>query len=101
MTKITAKKQAALTANTEVGPMNESQTPPKAGPKIPDMFSCNPPSVAAERSSWGETISGTIEDQAGAANAKPTPIRNTEIRMTVDTEKMKPTEDRQSRRRDC
>jgi hypothetical protein len=28
------------------------------------MFSCNPPSVAAERSSLWETISGTIEDDA-------------------------------------
>ena len=79
---MTAKKQAAFAANTEFGPMNESETPPKAGPKIPDMFSCNPPRVAAERSSLGETISGTIEAQAGAANAKPTPIRNTAIRMT-------------------
>jgi hypothetical protein len=56
-------------------------TSAKAGPNIPDMFSCNPPSVTAERSSWGETISGTIEVQASAANAKPTPIRNREIRM--------------------
>lgn len=64
MTRITATKQAALTANTVLGPINESQTPPRAGPRIPDMFSCNPPSVAAERSSLWETISGTIEDDA-------------------------------------
>src|ERR1700722_13324049 len=82
MTRITTTKQAAFTANTEFGPINESQMPPRAGPKIPEMFSCNPPSVVAERSSFWETISVTIEDQAGAANAKPTPIRNTDIRTT-------------------
>jgi hypothetical protein len=48
-----------------------------AGPKIPEMFSCKPPSVAAEGSSEVETISGTIEVQAGASNAKPTAIKNT------------------------
>src|ERR1700722_7598671 len=80
--KITTKKQTAFSAKTKVGPISESATPPNAGPTIPEMFICNPPSVAAERSSSGKTISGTLEAQAGAANAKPTPIKNTENRIT-------------------
>jgi hypothetical protein len=33
---------------------------------IPEIFNCNPPSAAAEGSSWSVTTSGTIADQAGA-----------------------------------
>ena len=82
LAKITAKKQAAFTANTELAPMKGSKNPPRAGPKIPEMLSCKPPRVAAEGSSEVETISGMIEVQAGDSNAKPAAIRNTATNTT-------------------
>ena len=51
--------------------------PPRAGPIIPEIFSCKPLRVAADGNSSSETTSGTIAVQAGALKANPVPIRNT------------------------
>src|SRR5260370_38781714 len=51
--------------------------PPIAGPIMPEMFNCKPPTVEAAGSSSLETISGWIDVQAGEQNAKPHPIKKT------------------------
>src|SRR5580704_13822837 len=80
--RITTRKQAAFTANTEFAPIIGTSKPPKAGPIIPEMFSCKPPKIVAEGSSALETTSDTIDVQTGAFRAKPTPMRNTKTRIT-------------------
>src|ERR1700693_214801 len=52
-----------------------------AGPTIPQMLSCKPPRVTAEGSSSFDTTSGITALQAGAQNAKPTPIRKTHAKI--------------------
>jgi hypothetical protein len=59
------KKQAEFIAKTELGLINRNNKPPIAGPIMPEIFSCRPPSVAAEGSSSFETISGWTDVQAG------------------------------------
>src|SRR5580704_14535954 len=80
--RITTRKQAAFTAKTEFGPINGTSKPPKAGPIIPEMFSCKPPKIVAEGSSAFETISDTLDVKTGAFRAKPIPMRNTKTRIT-------------------
>src|SRR6516225_1623785 len=80
--KITGRKQAAFIANTKFGPNNGTSSPPKAGPTIPEMFSCKPAKVVAEGNSVLETTSETVDVQTGAFSAKPTPIKNTPARIT-------------------
>src|SRR6266436_6505476 len=79
--RTTTRKQAALTAKTNFAPPNGTNKPPNAGPIIPEMLSCKPLNVAAEGSSASETTWGTIDVQAGALKAKPTPMKNTQPRM--------------------
>ena len=79
--RTTTRKQAALTAKTNFAPANGTNKPPNAGPIIPEMLSCKPLKVAAEGSSASETTWGTIDVQAGALKAKPTPMKNTQTRM--------------------
>src|SRR6516225_7944858 len=50
---------------------------------IPETFNCNPPSAAADGNSSTATTSETNADQAGALNAKPRPIINTQNRRTL------------------
>ena len=76
------RKQAAFTAKTKFGPITGTNNPPKAGPIIPEMFSCKPPKIPAEGSSTFETTSDTLDVQAGAFKAKPTPIANTLVMIT-------------------
>src|SRR5580700_2796137 len=52
-----------------------------AGPTIPQRLSCKPPRVTAEGNSSFDTTSGISALQAGALNAKPTPIRKTDAKM--------------------
>ena len=52
------KKQTEFIAKTAFGLTTRRSTPPSAGPIIPEIFNCNPPSVEAEGSSSFETISG-------------------------------------------
>src|SRR5580704_4105860 len=80
--RMTNRKQAAFSAKTEFGPINEISKPPKAGPIIPEMFSCKPPKMVAEGSSAFETTSDTLDVQTGAFRAKPTPTRKTKTRIT-------------------
>src|SRR3984893_7421297 len=79
--RTTTRKQAALAANTNFAPAHGTNKPPNAGPIIPEMLSCKPLNVAAEGSSASETTWGTIEVQAGALKANPTPMINTQPRM--------------------
>src|SRR6202011_3810721 len=79
--RTTTRKQAALTAKTNFAPANGTNKPPNAGPIIPEMLSCKPLKVAAEGSSPSDTTWGTIDVQAGALKAKPTPRKNTPTRM--------------------
>lgn len=74
---MTTRKQTAFTANTQFAPINGKSMPPRAGPIIPEIFSCKPLKVAADGNSASETTSGTIAVQAGALKANPVPIRNT------------------------
>ncbi len=53
---ITTRKQAAFATNTELAPINGISRPPRPGPIIPEMFSCNPLKVTAAGSSVSETI---------------------------------------------
>src|SRR6516162_8760248 len=78
----TATKQRALSMKTVLAPTKSKSSPPRAGPSIAEMFSCNPLKVEAEGSSSLDTISGTTAEKAGALNANPVPMRNTEPRMT-------------------
>src|ERR1700730_10071092 len=77
----TSRKQDALTAKTKFALANGIKKPPKTGPIIPEMLSCKPLKVAADGSSPSETTWDTIDVQAGALKAKPTPSRNTPARM--------------------
>src|ERR1700726_3456492 len=77
----TRRKQPALTAKTKFAPASGTKKPPNTGPIIPEMLSCKPLKVAADGSSPSETTWGTIDVQAGALKAKPTPTRNTLARM--------------------
>src|SRR6202795_2057827 len=79
---ITIKKQMEFSVNTQFAPMSGSSIPPIAGPRIPEMLSCKPPSVAADGSSSSDTISGTIAVQAGALKANPIPVKKIQIRIT-------------------
>ena len=63
-------------------PSSGSRKPPRAGPTIPERFSCTPPSVTAEGSSSLLTMSGTMAPQTGAPNASPIPS----AKMQVSTE---------------
>src|ERR1700722_10368175 len=78
---MTIRKQIELRVNTQFAPMSGSSIPPIAGPRIPEILSCKPPSVAAEGSSSSDTSSGTIAVQAGALKANPIPIRKTQKRI--------------------
>ena len=77
MTKQTARKITALIEIRSGAPSVGRINPPKAGPKIPAIFTCTPPSVTAEGSSSLLTILGTIALQTGALKAMPTPSANT------------------------
>src|ERR1700730_11137128 len=79
--RITTRKQIAFTVNTQFAPISGSSIPPIAGPRIPEMFSCKPPSVAADGSASSETSSGTIAVQAGALKANPIPVKKIQIRI--------------------
>jgi hypothetical protein len=79
--RITIRKQIAFTVNTQFAPISGSSIPPTAGPRIPEMLSCKPPSVAADGSSSFDTTSGTIAVQAGAVKANPIPIKKIQIRI--------------------
>ena len=52
------KKQTEFIAKTTFGLTTRRSNPPRAGPIIPEIFNCNPPSVEAEGSSSLVTISG-------------------------------------------
>lgn len=75
---MTIRKQIAFTVNTQFAPIKGSSMPPRAGPTIPEIFSCKPLRVAADGNSSSDTSSGTIAVQAGALKANPIPIRNTQ-----------------------
>ena len=79
--RITITKQIALSVNTQFAPISGSSNPPIAGPRIPEMLSCKPPSVAADGSSSSDTSSGTIAVQAGALKANPIPVRKIQTRI--------------------
>src|SRR6202047_3258858 len=79
--RITTRKQIAFTVNTQFAPISGRSIPPIAGPRIPEMLSCKPPSVTADGSSSSDTSSGTIAVQAGALKANPIPIRKTQIKI--------------------
>src|ERR1700730_9620010 len=79
--RITTKKPTAFSANTQFAPMSGSSIPPIAGPRIPEMLSCKPPSVAADGSSSFDTSSGIIAVQAGALKANPIPIKKIQMRI--------------------
>ena len=55
---------------------NGSNKPPNNGPIIPAMLSCKLPKVAAEGNSASEMTWRTIDVQAGALIANPTPMKN-------------------------
>src|SRR5262245_28039501 len=75
------RKQAALRAKTKFDPANGTSKAANAGPTIPERLSCKPPNITAEGSSASETIWGTIDVQAGALKANPTPMKSTETKM--------------------
>src|SRR5258707_11558363 len=77
----TASKQRALSAKTVLAPTKTKSSPPRAGPIIPEMFSCSPLKVDAEGSSSLDTISRTTAEKTGALNANPVPLRNIDPRM--------------------
>ena len=72
-TRATPRNASALTEMSSGAPSSGSMRPPRAGPTIPERFSCTPPSVTAEGSSSLLTMSGTIAPQTGALNASPIP----------------------------
>jgi hypothetical protein len=76
------RKARAFKEKSIAGPMIGKRRPPKAGPRIPPRFICTPPRVMADASSSFWTISGTIDPQTGALNAKPIPSKKTVVRMT-------------------
>ena len=73
MTRATTRNVSALTEMRSGAPSSGSRKPPRAGPTIPERFSCTPPSVIAEGSSSLLTMSGTMAPQTGAPNARPIP----------------------------
>src|SRR5438552_11748931 len=79
--RTTTRKQAAFKAKTKLAPANGINKPPNAGPIIPEMLNCKPLNVAAEGNSASETTWGTIDVQAGALKANPTPMANKLTRM--------------------
>jgi hypothetical protein len=76
-----ARKARALREKSIAGPMMGKRRPPKAGPTITAKFICTPPRVIAEASSSFWAISGTMDAQTGALNAKPIPSKKTVVRM--------------------
>ena len=68
-----ATTRNARNAMRNGAPSSGSSKPPRAGPTMPERFSCTPPSVIAEGSSSLLTMSGTMAPQTGAPNASPIP----------------------------
>jgi|ERR1700733_1639364 hypothetical protein len=85
--EITTKKHKAFRPKTQLGETNRRANPPSAGPIIPEILNWSPLKVEAEGSSSFVTISGTIEAQAGALKAKPTPVKKTQTKMSVGVSK--------------
>ena len=79
--RTTRRKQAALRAKTKFAPANGTNKAANAGPISPETLSCKPRKITAEGSSACETTWGTIDVQAGALKANPTPIRKTQTKM--------------------
>ena len=79
----TNKKPAAFRANTKGASSLERRIPAKAGPRIPDIFSCSPPRVKADGNSSSVTSCGTSDAHAGALTAKPRPSTNTPTRSSI------------------
>ena len=73
MTRATTRNASALNEMSSGAPSSGSRKPPRAGPTIPERFSCTPPSVIAEGSSSLLTMSGTMAPQTGAPKASPIP----------------------------
>ena len=73
MTRATTRNVSALIEMSSGAPSSGSRRPPRAGPTIPERFSCTPPSVTAEGSSSLLTISGTMAPHTGALKASPIP----------------------------
>src|SRR5258708_34363227 len=78
----TSRAQRPFSRKTVLAPTKSKSTPPKAGPAMAEMFSCNPLKTEADGRASLETISGTAAENAGALIAKPVPIISTEARMT-------------------
>ena len=76
------RKARAFREKSIAGPMIGKRRPPKAGPAIPARFIRTPPRVIADASSSFWTISGTMDAQTGALNAKPIPSKKTVVRIT-------------------
>ena len=77
MTRATPRNASALNEMRSGAPSSGSSKPPRAGPTIPERFSCTPPSVIAEGSSSLLTMSGTTAPQTGAPKASPIPSAKT------------------------
>ena len=61
---------------------------------MPEMLNCKPLKVAAEGNSASETTCGTIDVQAGALIANPTPMKKHATQDEARVEKMEPTKHR-------
>jgi hypothetical protein len=83
-TRATSRNVSALIEIRNGAPTSGSSNPPRAGPTIPERFTCTPPNVTAEGSSSALTISGTIAPQTGAPKASPIPS----AKMHASTELM-------------
>ena len=77
ITKATPRNANALIEMSSGAPSSGSRKPPRAGPTMPERFSCTPPSVIAEGSSSLLTMSGTTAPQTGAPKASPIPSAKT------------------------
>jgi len=77
------RKITALIEMRSGAPNTGRTNPPRAGPRIPAMFTCTPPSVTAEGSSSLLTTLGTIALQTGALKARPTPSAKTQRRIEL------------------
>ena len=76
-TRTTMTNVSALIEIRSGAPSSGSSNPPRAGPTIPERFTCTPPNVTAEGISSVLTMSGTMAPQTGPPKASPIPRAKT------------------------
>ena len=90
MTRATPRNASALNEMRSGAPSSGSSKPPRAGPTIPERFSCTPPSVIAEgSSSLLDDVRNNGSPNRGA-KGKPNPQRKDARKHSTGVDRVRP-----------